>query len=191
MKNPGSSHAVDQSPLLPTRLDPAVRERIEARVQAIGRDLLARSLAAQPTVLSPDYWAEQAGEWVLADDDLKVRLFRLVDCMPMLDEAAAVDRHLREYLDEETIDKLPTMLRTALKAARSGILAPFAARAVRAAMLAQAKRFIAGTTPAEAAKSSSRRSAGRLPQARQAALGSLSGRCVPDNPWPAHQTLSR
>jgi RHH-type transcriptional regulator, proline utilization regulon repressor / proline dehydrogenase / delta 1-pyrroline-5-carboxylate dehydrogenase len=156
MKNPGSSHAVDQSPLLPTRLDPIARERIEARVQAIGRDLLARSLAAQPTVLSPDYWAEQAGEWVLADDDLKVRLFRLVDCMPMLDEAAAVDRHLREYLDEETIDKLPTMLRTALKAARSGILAPFAARAVRAAMLAQAKRFIAGTTPAEAAKAALR-----------------------------------
>jgi RHH-type proline utilization regulon transcriptional repressor/proline dehydrogenase/delta 1-pyrroline-5-carboxylate dehydrogenase len=150
------SAAGETSPLLPTRLDPIARERIEARVQAIGRDLLARSLAAQPTVLSPDYWAEQAGEWVLADDDLKVRLFRLVDCMPMLDEAAAVDRHLREYLDEETIDKLPTMLRTALKAARSGILAPFAARAVRAAMLAQAKRFIAGTSPAEAAKAALR-----------------------------------
>ncbi len=145
------SHAVDPAPLLPTRLDHVARERIEARVQSIGRDLLARSLAAQPTVLSPHAWAEQAGEWVLADDDLKVRLFRLVDCMPMLDDPAAVDRHLREYLDEETIDKLPTMLRTALKAARSGILAPFAARAVRAAMLAQAKRFIAGTTPAEAA----------------------------------------
>ncbi|MBM4021815.1 MAG: aldehyde dehydrogenase family protein [Planctomycetes bacterium] len=137
---------------LPSRLDAATRTAIEARVQVIGRDLLAASLAARPTVASADYWAEQAGEWVLADDDLKVRLFRLVDCMPMLDDPAAVDRHLREYLDEETIEKLPTMLRTALKAARSGLLAPFAARAVRAAMLAQARRFIAGTTPGEAAK---------------------------------------
>jgi hypothetical protein len=152
MTIPVRGSRADFSPLLPTRLDAAARERIEARVQAIGRDLLAKSLAAQPTVLSPDYWAEQAGEWVLADDDLKVRLFRLVDCMPMLDDPAAVDRHLREYLDVETIEKLPLMLRTALKAARSGILAPFAARAVRAAMLAQAKRFIAGTTPTEAAK---------------------------------------
>ncbi|MFM8414628.1 MAG: proline dehydrogenase family protein, partial [Planctomycetota bacterium] len=138
--------------LLPSRLDATARGRIEARVQAIGRDLLERSLAAQPTVLSPEYWAEQAGEWVLADDDLKVRLFRLVDCMPMLDDPAAVDRHLREYLDEDSLEKLPPMLRTALKAARSGILSPFAARAVRAAMLAQARRFIAGTTPAEAAR---------------------------------------
>jgi RHH-type proline utilization regulon transcriptional repressor/proline dehydrogenase/delta 1-pyrroline-5-carboxylate dehydrogenase len=141
---------------LPSRLDTAARERIETRVQAIGRDLLDRSLAAQPTVLSPDYWAEQAGEWVLADDDLKVRLFRLVDCMPMLDDPAAVDRHLREYLDDGSLEKLPVMLRTALQAARSGILAPFAARAVRAAMLAQAKRFIAGTTPAEAAQTALR-----------------------------------
>jgi len=155
--SPGPApHATNADGLLPSRLDAAARSRIEARVQSIGRDLLAKSLAAQPTVLSPDYWAEQAGEWVLADDDLKVRLFRLVDCMPMLDDPAAVDRHLREYLDVETIEKLPLMLRTALKAARSGILAPFAARAVRAAMLAQAKRFIAGTTPTEAAKAALR-----------------------------------
>ncbi|MFM8413302.1 MAG: bifunctional proline dehydrogenase/L-glutamate gamma-semialdehyde dehydrogenase, partial [Planctomycetota bacterium] len=39
----------------------------------------------------------------------------------------------------------------ALQAARSGLLAPLAARAVRAAMLAQARTFIAGTTPEEAA----------------------------------------
>ena len=77
----------------------------------LGRELLATSLAARPSVVSPDYWAEQAGEWVLADDELKVRLFRLVDCMPMLDDPAAVDRHLREYLDDEVLEKLPAMLR--------------------------------------------------------------------------------
>ena len=142
--------------VLSSRLDAAARGRIEARVQVIGRDLLERSLAAQPTVLSPGYWAEQAGEWVLADDALKVRLFRLVDCMPMLDDPAAVDRHLREYLDDDSLEKLPALLRTALKAARSGLLAPFAARAVRAAMLAQAKRFIAGTNPSEAARAALR-----------------------------------
>ncbi len=129
---------------------------IEARTQAIGRELLERSRAAQPGVLSPTYWTEQAGEWVLADDDLKVRLFRLVDCMPMLDDPAAVDRHLKEYLDDETLEKLPVMLRMALQAARHGLLAPVAARMVRAAMLAQAKRFIAGTNPTEAAKTAIR-----------------------------------
>jgi RHH-type proline utilization regulon transcriptional repressor/proline dehydrogenase/delta 1-pyrroline-5-carboxylate dehydrogenase len=140
----------------PSCVDAAARVRIEARTQAIGRELLERSLAAQPSVLSAAYWAEQAGEWVLADDDLKVRLFRLVDCMPMLDDSTAVNRHLREYLDDDTLEKLPMFLRTALQAARNGLLAPFAARMVRAAMLAQAKRFIAGTNPAEAAKAALR-----------------------------------
>ena len=138
--------------LLPSRLTPADRDRIEARVQAIGRDLLAAALAARPSVISPDYWAEQAGEWATADDDLKVRLFRLVDCMPMLDDPAAVDRHLREYIDDATLERLPPAIGLAFKAARTGILSPLAARAVRAAMLAQARRFIAGTNPAEAAK---------------------------------------
>ena len=113
--------------MLPTRVDAAARERIEGRVQAIGRDLLEKSLAAQPTVLSPDYWAEQAGEWVLADDELKVRLFRLVDCMPMLDDPAALDRHLREYVDDDVIERLPQSLRMALRASRSVLLAPLAA----------------------------------------------------------------
>ena len=138
--------------LLPSRLTAADLARIEGRVQQIGRELLAEALAARPSVISPEYWAEQAGEWATSDDDLKVRLFRLVDCMPMLDDAAAVDRHLREYIDDDVIERLPTGLGMALKAARTGILAPLAARAVRAAMLAQARRFIAGTTPAEAAR---------------------------------------
>ncbi|MGI9178564.1 MAG: proline dehydrogenase family protein, partial [Pirellulales bacterium] len=146
------SRSVDSSDLLPSHLTPGDRERIEVRVQAIGRQLLAAALAARPSAFSPDSWAEQAGEWATADDDLKVRLFRLVDCMPMLDDPAAVDRHLREYIDDDVIERLPFGLRMALKASRTGILAPLAARAVRAAMLAQARRFIAGTNPTEAAR---------------------------------------
>jgi RHH-type proline utilization regulon transcriptional repressor/proline dehydrogenase/delta 1-pyrroline-5-carboxylate dehydrogenase len=135
----------------PSRLTVADLTAIEARVQEIGRRLLARALEAQPGIVSADYWAQQAGEWATHDDELKVRLFRLVDCMPMLDDPAALDRHVREYLDDDVVARLPNPLRAGLQAARSGLLAPFAARAVRAATLAQARRFIAGTTPDEAA----------------------------------------
>ena len=86
---------------LPSRLSAADRARIEARVQEIGRGLLADALAAQPSIVSPEWLGQQASEWATADDDLKVRLFRLVDCMPMLDDPAAIDRHLREYIDDE------------------------------------------------------------------------------------------
>jgi RHH-type transcriptional regulator, proline utilization regulon repressor / proline dehydrogenase / delta 1-pyrroline-5-carboxylate dehydrogenase len=144
------------SALLPTHLTAPDREQIEARVQAIGRGLLADALAAQPSIVSPEWWGQQASEWATSDDDLKVRLFRLVDCMPMLDDPAAIDRHLREYIDDDVLARLPTSLRLAFQAARTGLLAPLAARAVRAATLAQAHRFIAGTTPDEAARSALR-----------------------------------
>ena len=131
---------------------PADHDRIEARTQAIGRELLDRARAAAPSVVSPAWWAGQANEWLTHDDDLKVRLFRLVDCMPMLDDPAALDRHIREYVDDEVLARLPPVLRLGLEAARTGVLAPLTARAVRAALLAHARRFIAGTTPAEAAR---------------------------------------
>jgi RHH-type proline utilization regulon transcriptional repressor/proline dehydrogenase/delta 1-pyrroline-5-carboxylate dehydrogenase len=138
-------------PLFPSRLTTADLTQIEAQTQQIGGRLLAAALAAQPSRFSADHWMQQASEWATQDEELKVRLFRLVDCMPMLDDPAALDRHVREYLSEDVIERLPTGLRSALQAARSGILAPLAARAVRGATLAQARRFIAGTTPTEAA----------------------------------------
>jgi RHH-type proline utilization regulon transcriptional repressor/proline dehydrogenase/delta 1-pyrroline-5-carboxylate dehydrogenase len=138
--------------VLPSRLTAADRGQIERRVQEIGRGLLERALAAEPTAASSEWWVQQAAEWATQDDDLKVRLFRLVDCMPMLDDPAALDRHVREYVDDDVISRLPRSLRLAFQAARSGFLAPLAARAIRAATLAQARRFIAGGNPAEAAQ---------------------------------------
>ncbi len=138
--------------LLPTRLKRNDRDRIERRVQQIGRDLLASSRGARPTPLSPHFWADQASEWATSDDDLKVRLFRLVDCMPTLDDPISVSRHLREYIDDATIERMPAAVGMAMKAARSGLLSPLASRAVRVALCAHAKRFIAGTTPVEAAR---------------------------------------
>ncbi len=137
--------------LFSSRLTAADRDQIEAQTQAIGRQLFDRALAAQPSKVSTEWWVQQAGEWATQDDDLKVRLFRLVDCMPMLEDPAALDRHIREYIDDDVLARLPAAVRTALQAARSGMLAPLAARAVRAAVLAQARRFIAGTSPEEAA----------------------------------------
>jgi len=137
---------------LPSRLSAADRLQIERRVQEIGRGLLERALAAEPTPVSTEWWAQQAGEWATQDDDLKVRLFRLVDCMPMLDDPASLDRHVREYIDDTVVERLPQPLRLAAQATRSPWLAPLTSRAIRAAVGSQARRFIAGATPAEAAR---------------------------------------
>ena len=55
--------------------------------------------------------------------------------MPMLDDPAAVDRHLREYIDDATIDRLPPAIGLALKAAREK------AEAVRRARKMERKRL--------------------------------------------------
>jgi RHH-type proline utilization regulon transcriptional repressor/proline dehydrogenase/delta 1-pyrroline-5-carboxylate dehydrogenase len=152
LETPRGASSAPIEGLFPTRLTAADRDQIEASAQRIGRGLLDRALAAQPSAISPEWWVQQAGEWATHDEELKVQLFRLVDCMPMLDDPAALGRHVREYLDDSLIERLPHPLRLALQAARSGMLAPLAARAIRAATLGQARRFIAGTNPAEAAQ---------------------------------------
>ena len=105
----------------PTRLTSADLAAIETRVQEIGRRLLERALAAQPGMASTEWWAQQAGEWATHDDELKVRLFRLVDCMPMLDDPVALDRHVREYLDDDVVARLPPGGRAAQMGRGSGL----------------------------------------------------------------------
>ena len=109
-----SSTAGFSSALLPTRLSASAREQIEISVQTIGRSLLEKSLAGQPSPISSEWWVQQAGEWAMHDDELKVRLFRLVDCMPMLEDPTSLNRHMREYLDKDTLRRLPTILRMAM-----------------------------------------------------------------------------
>ncbi len=140
----------------PTRLTDSDRTLIENRLQSIGRELLATSINSQPSFFSAERLGQYASDWATSNDELKVRLFRLIDCMPMLDDATAIDQHLREYIDDDILSDLPTTIRLALQAARTGMLAPLAAQAVRTVTLAQAHRFIAGTTPEEAARSALR-----------------------------------
>ena len=39
-------------------------------------------------------------DWAMADERLKVELFRFVDVFPTLRTAEEIDRHLREYFEQ-------------------------------------------------------------------------------------------
>ncbi|MEO1990768.1 MAG: hypothetical protein ABGW78_02465, partial [Pirellulales bacterium] len=122
-----NTHSVTTA--FPTRLTDSDRTLIESRLQSIGRDLLATSINDHPSFFSAERWGQYASDWATSNDALKVRLFRLIDCMPMLDDADAIDRHFREYLDDDILSDLPTTIRLAFQAARAGTLAPLAAQA--------------------------------------------------------------
>lgn len=119
---------------------------IEARTQAIGRELFAGLGDVRPKFWQRRWWDEKLMSWSMSDEQLKVQLFRFVDVLPMLTTADSVTTHLAEYL-EPVQDRLPQAARVALGMARR--MPPLRAAVAKAARLSAmdfARRFIAGET---------------------------------------------
>ncbi len=118
---------------------------VEARTQAIGRELLANAENNRPRPWQRAWWDERLMRFSMRDPQVKVQLFRFIDVLPMLHTPASIMQHLGEYLDPVRA-RLPLLGRWGLSLA-SNIppLGEAAAAIVRYGSLAQARRFIAGT----------------------------------------------
>jgi len=117
---------------------------LEADIQATARALFALIDRSRPTLLSQSRWQDEMLDWAMADERLKVELFRFVDVFPTLRSTAEIARHLHEYFLQPGVE-VPRALRLAIGAtSRHSPLRPAAARAVRAEMLSFARRFIVG-----------------------------------------------
>src|SRR5262245_25244310 len=73
---------------------------LERLTQDYGREIFARLNRAGPLPFGPSWWDERLMEWTMANEALKVHLFRFVDVLPTLRSPASVTRHLREYFSE-------------------------------------------------------------------------------------------
>jgi len=123
----------------------------EARVQQIGRELFERVARDRQAFYSADRWTAALFAWSLAHEDAKLQLFRFVDVLPALDTDRDLVRHLREYFEGRDAP-YAALLQTALGIAR---VAGRLGDAVVGVMLREtvrrlARRFVAGSTPAEA-----------------------------------------
>src|SRR5262249_27834704 len=123
----------------------------EARIQQIGRELFRRGAGDRQAFYSADRWTAALFAWSLAHEDAKLQLFRFVDVLPALDTDRDLVRHLREYFEGRDAP-YASLLNTALGIAR---VAGRLGDAVVAVMLREtirrlARRFVAGSTPAEA-----------------------------------------
>jgi RHH-type proline utilization regulon transcriptional repressor/proline dehydrogenase/delta 1-pyrroline-5-carboxylate dehydrogenase len=123
----------------------------ERRVQEIGRELFERVAADRQAFYSADRWTASLFAWSLAHEDAKLQLFRFVDVLPALASDRDLVRHLREYFDGRDAP-YAGLLRTALGVARvAGRLGDAVVGALlRETVRRLARRFIAGSTPAEA-----------------------------------------
>ncbi|MBI5757971.1 MAG: L-glutamate gamma-semialdehyde dehydrogenase [Planctomycetales bacterium] len=124
-------------------------EVIEHLTQQIGRALWDRLEHHAPSIFDRQWWDDRILAWAMADESVKVQMFRFIDVLPTLRTREAITRHLQEYF-EEVNEQLPRAARMALEVSHpDSVLGRALAIATRRNALRMAKRFIAGTEPAE------------------------------------------
>lgn len=127
----------------------SVRRRIEARTQEIGRELFSNIDTRGPSVFNRQWWDDLVMDWSMADEAVKVQMFRFIDVLPMLDTPDAVAEHLRAYFGDGQ-GRFPSIVQFGTSLAEPGTMrGQLLARAIRQNVTRLARRFIAGTNPAE------------------------------------------
>jgi RHH-type proline utilization regulon transcriptional repressor/proline dehydrogenase/delta 1-pyrroline-5-carboxylate dehydrogenase len=118
---------------------------LEADVQATARRLFALVDRGRHAPLSQARLQDDMMAWAMADERLKVELFRFVDVFPTLRDGGEIAAHLREYFLQTGVET-PRALRLAIATTGGrSPLRPAAVRVVRSQMLAFARRFIVGS----------------------------------------------
>jgi RHH-type proline utilization regulon transcriptional repressor/proline dehydrogenase/delta 1-pyrroline-5-carboxylate dehydrogenase len=132
-----------------SRDDSILRAEVEAQTQRIGRDLWDRLERRRPSVFERRWWLDHVLEWAMADESVKVQMFRFVDVLPMLRTHESVTRHLQEYF-EEVRTHLPWAARLGLDVSQPNtLLGKALALNARTNARRMAERFIAGKSTEE------------------------------------------
>ncbi|KAM3114370.1 L-glutamate gamma-semialdehyde dehydrogenase [Phormidesmis sp. 146-33] len=119
----------------------------ETQTQAIARQLLAatregRSLFAQ--MRDQMRWDDKLLGWTMGNPNLRVQLFRFIDCLPALRSKPEIARHLQEYLGDASVE-LPSALKGMLNFANADSMpGQVAATTVSTAVETLAHKYISG-----------------------------------------------
>ncbi|UCG33460.1 MAG: proline dehydrogenase family protein, partial [Phycisphaerales bacterium] len=127
------------------------RRGLERRVGQLGRAIMARARAAEPSIFSYHWWSQKGMELTAGDRRAQGQLFRFVNVLPKLKTAAQVADYLQQFLHDPEL-RLPAGLRMLLSCYRSprspvGLLAGTAAKLSAPLM---AGGFICGSNAREA-----------------------------------------
>jgi RHH-type transcriptional regulator, proline utilization regulon repressor / proline dehydrogenase / delta 1-pyrroline-5-carboxylate dehydrogenase len=115
----------------------------ESEVQTIATELLAatrenRSFFAR--MQDNLRWDDKLLAWTMENPNLRVQLFRFIDCLPALKSKAEIARHLQEYLGDLSVE-LPAALKGLLGDRLTGQVG---ATTVATAIETLARKYIAG-----------------------------------------------
>jgi RHH-type proline utilization regulon transcriptional repressor/proline dehydrogenase/delta 1-pyrroline-5-carboxylate dehydrogenase len=124
---------------------PAESRDVEEQTRAIGRYLWNHLERTSPSVFERRWWDDRILAWAMADESVKVQMFRFIDVLPTLRTRESITRHLQEYFDEVS-RRLPRAARLALDVSHpDSVLGRALAMTARRNALRMARRFIAGT----------------------------------------------
>ncbi len=130
-----------------------LEDTIEAEVQRLGRAAWGKLSHRRPTLFDPRWLEDRILAWAMADEAIKVQMFRFVDVLPMLRDHEAINRHLHEYF-EDVKSHLPWAARLALHVTDGNrVLGRALAVNARKNALRMAERFIAGENLEQVTKS--------------------------------------
>ncbi|MBC8122699.1 MAG: L-glutamate gamma-semialdehyde dehydrogenase [Gemmatimonadaceae bacterium] len=116
---------------------------LEAQTQQIGQTLLSAAQTTKSSLLDRSWWDEKLLEWAMADEQLRIQLFRFIDCLPALARNRDVAVHLQEYLGRGV--DLPAPLKSVLNFADpDSAAAAVAVLGLRQGIAQMARRFICG-----------------------------------------------
>lgn len=150
----------DATPAPDSRAEPEIvapvtqpsAEAIEAATQTLGRKLWSQWKRRQPTLFERRWWDDRILGVAMADESVKVQMFRFVDVLPRLKSHEDITRHLQEYF-EEVRHHLPwavELVKFGIEHIRpNSVISRALAYNARMNALRMARRFIAGTTPQE------------------------------------------
>jgi len=118
---------------------------VEKLTQEIGRHLWGNLSRSAPSVFERRWWDDRILSWAMADESVKVQMFRFIDVLPTLRSRESITRHLQEYFEEVSMH-LPRAARLALEVSQpDSVLGRALAMTARRNALRMAQRFIAGT----------------------------------------------
>ncbi len=125
---------------------------LEARTQAIGRELFAAARREHAHLSVMNRWTSQVLSWCLNGPSVKNRVLRFIDVLPTLRSPREVARHVHDYFPTTDL-RLPAALRVGAQLARPGLVTQHALAAVVRQLTEQvARQFIAESRPEGASR---------------------------------------
>src|SRR5947209_3213022 len=105
--------------------------RLEALTQDYGREIFARLGRQSLFPFTPGWLDERLMEWTMAEQALKVQLFRFIDVLPLLNSSQAINRHLQEYFLQAEAELPRWVNRLVRYVPRDGVVGKVVAGAAR------------------------------------------------------------